>query len=268
MSEDLTQAGAETPAEDQSQTPAEPTFEDRALTMGWTPKEQFKGDPDKFVDAETFVKRGEEFLPFVKANNKRLEAALDRQTKETEKLKTTLAQFSEHHSKTEAKAYERAMRELQGQIAASAAAGDVQGVMNATDELSELRAEAKAGNTAPVQADEPPELTEWKAENKWFGTDKALTAATIAMGEEAVSDGFSGKALIKEVDRRLKAEFPNKFENPNRKLPGAVEGSGAAPRRAGKTYSDLPPEAKSACDDFTKRIPGFTREQYVKDFFS
>jgi hypothetical protein len=261
------EAGAAAEGADQHQDTT-PSFEDRALTMGWTPKEQFKGDPEKWVDAETFVRRGEEFLPFLKANNKRLEKALERSEAKLASMEQTMQRFAEHHTKTEQRAYERAVRELREQIATSSAAGDVQGVLNATDELAELQAEAKASakpaDNTP-QAD--PEFEAWRETAQWYGKDKPLSAAFDALCAEVYEDGYrTPKAGLKEAEKRLREQFPHKFENPNRRQPGAVEGGGAPPRKAGKTYSDLPPDAKAACDDFVKRGL-LTRETYVKDYF-
>jgi uncharacterized membrane protein YqaE (UPF0057 family) len=38
---------------------------DKATKMGWTPKTEFRGDPDKWRPADEFVERGENMLPFV-----------------------------------------------------------------------------------------------------------------------------------------------------------------------------------------------------------
>jgi hypothetical protein len=244
-----------------------PSAEDRALAMGWTPKGQFKGDPEKWVDAETFVKRGEEFVPFLKANNRRLEQALERQAKETEKLQATLSKFAEHHSRTEQRAYARALSDIEARLDAAAQSGDVQGVRDATEELVELRTEV-ATPSEPAQPDTPPEFVEWQEANPWFGKDKAKTAATAAIAQDVLTEGFTGKAQIKEVDKRLREKFPDWFENPNRRQAATVEGHGSPPRKAGKGYADLPSDAKAICDDFVKRVPGFTREKYCKDFFS
>ena len=46
--------------------------ETKARTMGWLPKEKFKGPESSWVDAEQYVKRGEEILPILKANNDKL----------------------------------------------------------------------------------------------------------------------------------------------------------------------------------------------------
>src|SRR3990167_3011505 len=48
-----------------------------ATGMGWSPKESWRGDPEKWIDAETFVARGREVLPILRANNKQLQAKVD-----------------------------------------------------------------------------------------------------------------------------------------------------------------------------------------------
>lgn len=252
---------------DAAVTDAPPSSEDRAAAIGWTPKEQFKGDPEKWIDADTFLKRGEEILPLLKANNRRLEQALEKQSKETAKVKATLERFAEHHSKTEQRAYERALQEIQDGIDQAAANGDVQGVRDGTERLVDLSKGAGSGAPAP---EANPDFDAWQEENPWFGKDKAMTAACAAIGDDVLADGYTGKAQIREVDRRMREAFPEKFAKPtnqNRNLPGAVEGAGAPRRSSGKTYSDLPADAKAACDDFVKRVPGFTRERYIKDYF-
>lgn len=272
---DLTSAEQDTDAQDAPpQQDDGPSVEDRALMMGWTPKDQFKGDPEKWVDAETFVKRGEEFLPFLKANNRRLEQALERESAKRASLEKAVSKAIEHVSKAEAKAYERAMRDIQARLDEAAAAGDVQGVREATDELVELAAEAKAeAKPAKDAAPEPnPDFEAWREENEWYGRDKALSAAFDALCKEVYEEGYTKpKAGLKEAMSRLKDEFPHKFtkpENPNRRQPAAVEGSGSTIRPRGKTYGDLPPEAKAMCDELCRDIKGFTREKYVREFFA
>src|SRR2546421_12509972 len=61
----------------------------KAKELGWAPKEEFRGNPEKWVDAETFLKRGEEILPLVKAQNRKLQnevTALQRENAETKGL--------------------------------------------------------------------------------------------------------------------------------------------------------------------------------------
>ena len=48
-------------------------IEEQALTLNWTPQDEFKGNPDKWVDAETFVKRHN----IKQSNNHELKAEVD-----------------------------------------------------------------------------------------------------------------------------------------------------------------------------------------------
>lgn len=83
-----------------------PSIEDRAKEMGWRPLSEFKGDESRFVDAETFVKKGEEVLPIIKANARKAEAELA-------DMRATFAEFKKYHSQTEQRAYQRAIRDLE-----------------------------------------------------------------------------------------------------------------------------------------------------------
>lgn len=237
--------------------PQELPAEDRALTMGWVPLEQFKGDPSRWVDAETFVKRGEEFLPFLKAANKRLEKELDT-------VKKSVKEFAEFHSKTEARAYERAMRDLEARQAAATEAGDVEAVREITQEIVTLGKDVKAPTDEAAEA--KALLDSWIAENSWYTKDAVMRGAAFAIADELAAEGIKDGAQLAEVAKRIKAEFPHKFENAKRREPGAVEGSTQAVKR-GKGRADLPADARAAMDRWVKQGL-ITEAQYCKDYFA
>ena len=56
--------------------------EQEARTLGWVPAEEFKGDPNRWVDAETFVERGHTVMPILRKNNERLETLVKQQAEE------------------------------------------------------------------------------------------------------------------------------------------------------------------------------------------
>lgn len=253
------------------QQDATPSYEDQALKMGWTPQSQFKGDPEKWVDAETFVKRGEEMLPFLKANNRRLEQALERANSKIEQMDKGLKSAIQQLSKADQRAYAKARAELEADLAHYAAAGDVDNVKAVTQDIVALEKETTGKAEEVEPQGEPAEFVAWKGENEWYGKDKALSAAFDALCAEVFEEGYTKpKAGLKEATARLKESFPEKFAkpvNPNRNGPAAVEGQGAPLRPRGKTYADLPSDAKAMCDELCRDIKGFTREQYVREFF-
>lgn len=245
-------------------------FTAEAKAQGWTPETEYHGKRP-WVDAETFVRRGEELAPFLQANNKALEKALKERDAELKAIRKTLEEFGEHHSKTEERAYKRVLAELTTRQAEAVENNDVTAVRAITEEISDLKAEAKAApkvQPADPNADFNAAYGPWLEANAWFETDKAMKAyATTLYGDFA--EHVPPDRRLAEITKAVKAEFPHKFTNPNRDLPGTVEGApnGGRPPR-GKSYSDLPPEAKAICDDFVKSIKGFTRERYVKDYFA
>ena len=72
----------------------------------------------------------------------------------------------------------------------------------------------------PVQQSQPqqpqydPKAVAWAEKNEWFGQDKMMTAAALALDAQLKEEGFdpADDDFYKEVDVRLKDTFPNKFE--------------------------------------------------------
>lgn len=58
-----------------------------------------------------------------------------------------------------------------------------------------------------------PKAQEWAERNKWFGSDRVMTQAALAIHEEIVSEGVNPVSDIyyRELDTRMKREFPHKF---------------------------------------------------------
>jgi len=241
-------------AEDQ---PAD--VEARARNLGWKPLDEFKGDEKDFIDASEFVRRGEEVLPIMKAANSKLE-------KQVQRLEKTLEKFAEHHSKTEARAYERALSDLEARQAEAVEANDHAAVKEITKEMVAL--EKEVAKPKADETDDEDLFESWKAENPWFDKDKGLRAAAIGIAEEIKNDFKDPVKQRAEVVKRIKADFPEKFTNPRRTQAAAVEGVGTGPKSTGKSYADLPAEAKKMCDEFVRDIKGFSKEKYVKEYFA
>lgn len=234
--------------------------EDRARDMGWRPKEEFKGDESRWVDAETFVKKGEEVLPIIKANFKKTEAELIA-------LKKDVAEFRKYHSETEKRAYARALRDLEERQAEAVEANDLKSVRAITKEITDLSKNVRTdGDDNPYATpDHAKAVSQWKGENPWFESDSVMTAAARVVADELEAAGVRGTEQMAEVAKRIRAEFPHKFENERRRAPAAVESS-TQTRKAGKTAADLPPEARSQMQKWVKSGL-LTEKQYLKDFF-
>jgi hypothetical protein len=72
----------------------------------------------------------------------------------------------------------------------------------------------------PVQQPQPqqpqydPKAVAWAEKNEWFGQDKMMTAAALALDAQLKEEGFdpADDDFYGEVDNRLKEAFPNKLK--------------------------------------------------------
>ncbi len=240
-----------------------------AEAMGWIPPTRFKGDPERFIDADVYVKRGEEVLPIVREQNKRLHAELDTLKSESaktrqalEKTQKAIDQMEEVHTVATQKAVEDARRQLKSQLAAASEAGDHEGVAELTDQLVKMTpATEKPKVGARVEPEEfkaPPDLQEWNAENPWFGTNKRKTALALGIAQELREAGetSTGRAFFDKVKAELDKELGTGPE-PVDKVSGARGGSDAGGGSARKgDYASMPADARAACDADAKRFVG------------
>ena len=104
----------------------------------------------------------------------------------------------------------------------------------------------QAIDTAPAQpqAQPDPRAQEWATDNKWFGTDKAMTYTAMSLHDEIVAEGFdaSSDEYYNEIDRRIRKEFPQKFEDqskPTQKVASAVRKTASGRRTVKLTPSQV-----------------------------
>lgn len=241
--------------------------EDKARKMGWRPQEDFKGDPERWVDAETFVKNGEERLPLLKDNNRKLEQKIANMEK-------TFQEFSEYHKKTieetSKREYDKAKRELKAQQRQAVEEGDTETFDRIEQEIAAIPKPEAPKPETPQQQNADPVVTDWIQENKWFDKDQTLRHFAISI-ENFLTTAYPGmdqSEVLKEVKDRTQQEFPEKFGNPKRTAPGAVySGNEPPPVKAGKkTFADLPEDAKAACKRYVDQKL-LTKDQYIKSYF-
>lgn len=238
--------------------------EEKARKMGWTPKEEFKGDPDKWRDAASFVERGETMVPILKKT-------VEKQDRKIAELEKSIKEFAEFHSKTEQRAYQKAFNDLKSRQIEAVSAGNAQAFIAIDQEIAELQKEASESPkiSVPKQDDSNPAYEEWVKRNRWAEEDAELAAYAETQADfmRKRGDKREGIEFLDAVKERVKKEYPDKFSNPRRSAAPSVEtGSPAQRKGGGKTYADLPAEAKAACDKFVKQF-GVKKEDYVKQYF-
>jgi cell division protein FtsB len=87
----------------------------------------------------------------------------------------------------------------------------------------------------PKAAKPDPRAQEWADKNEWFGSDEVMTYASFGIHRKLVEEeGFdpASDEYYSEVDKRMRSEFPNKFQ-PAKKSGGAqVAPAGASATRS------------------------------------
>jgi len=239
-----------------------PEAEKTASRFGWKPQDEWTGEPDGWVDAETFLSRGKEYNGFLRKENDRLNSRLS-------EVERSMQEFAEHHKKVAENAYKQAVKDLKEARKEAIRTGDTEAQLELEEKLEELGTQPPVAETkAPeISAESRAAFQEWTQRNSWFGPNKEATEFANDIGS-ALMGKVTGVEFLKRVERAVRAEFPDLFTNPNRTKAGAVDTSahGNTGSGKGKTYGDLPAEAKAACDKFVKN-KWTTREQYVKEFF-
>lgn len=259
---------AAAPAEVAEQAPAR-DFETEARAAGWVPEAEFKGErkPAVFVDAETFVKRGEELIPFIRKENKELKHQLD-------ETKADFAKRLERMEKVSAKTFEAQQRAHEAEIAkikreqrAAVASGD-------EAEFDRLEKVKDGLEKSAPKAEEPDEkLTpeqvlkakqdKFCAENPWMDEDKDpdLWDWVVARSQRHGRDQSKTFEQVMELTvADAKKQFPEKFGG---KRPGngqsAVDSGGdfAAAIGGGKAdpLAKLPAEARAQAKADMEKFP-------------
>ncbi len=237
-------------------------IEAKARNLGWVPKNEFNGNLSDWRDAPDFIQHGESTLPILRENIKRLHKKLDEQNK-------TISEFAKHYKTVEDRAFKRAVEKLKKERKAAVEAGDTQKFDKIDKEIEDLEKE-QASKPKETQSGNT-EFDSWAQDNTWYGDNIEMTIYANQAGQiiRGKHPNWSLSKVYDKVTQAVKEKFSGHFKNKARSHPASVEGgspgAGETPSDK-KTYADLPPEAKKACDRYVKEKL-LTKEQFVKDFF-
>src|SRR5579859_5251197 len=195
-----------------------------ALAQGWVPKSEYDGDPERFVDAGEFLRRGELFRK------------IESQSKELKDVRKALAEGDA----------ERVV-DLDDKI----------------DLVKDQQRQFQAEQVARVVPNEiHPELANWDSKNPWYETDKKMRAFADSLGSQ-LAGTMSPTEVLREVEKEVKERYKEKFRNPNREKPGAVEGVQPRAAVGGKAQYELTDTERTIMNTLVKQKV-LTEEQYIE----
>lgn len=250
--------------------------EEKALDKGWRPQSDFEGEPETWVDAGEFLRRGE-LMDRISDQTKQLRSASDK----INKLEASMDYLTEHNKKIAEREYDKAYNDLKQQKADAMGMGENLKVVEIDEKIADLK-EARKELDSDTVVKEPnrtqdnnqqlsPEMIQWKNDNTWYDDNPALAGAAdrIALDYLNLYPDKEGnfQAVLTHVSNKIREEFPEKF---NRSRPSAVNDvtsnrSYNKPRgRAKYTFNDLDEVQK----EIGKRLVDkgdMTMEKYIQD---
>lgn len=242
---------------EQVEQPEITSIEQRAIEMGWRPKEEFNGDEDDFIDAKEFVRRQPLF------------DKISKQSEQLRRVHESLNQFKLHYNQVEQSAYERAIRDLKAQQKDAIKEGDLERYHELQEDIDAQKEQVQALKEVqpePVSTGEThPEFQAWTNRNPWYTSTAYMKAYADEVGVRLARQGVAPAEVLKQVEKAVREEFPSKFRNSNKDTAPQLESSGKGSSRSGsgKEYSLTEQERKIMN---TLCVPGgLTKEQYIAD---
>ena len=136
---------------------------------------------------------------------------------------------------------------------------------NATTQTNEQQSQEATpqARQTPQRQELDPKLQSWLDKNKWFGQDMVMTRGAQAIHEQVVSeDGLdpSTDDYYREIDKRMRVEFPHKFQSDRKVAQTVAPANGKAVSSGRKKQIELTPGQVAFAKKM--RIP---LEQYAKE---
>ncbi len=259
---------AEKPKEEKEEQPAvgDSIVNEIATSWGWKPKDEFYGNPDRWVDAKTFIENERLISTTRHDKGKKLELDIRDLTKMMKNMKS----HQEKVRKADIDNLTEKLTEKKNQLIAE---GDVEGVGKIDEQLGKVS--DMANEEADDSDDETPKLsplyTEWVEKNDWYGKDVQLSnlADKIAEDYKELPLDKMLKLVDKEIARETDKRKINKESLKTKDAPGkdvATVAGGAHNTKIKKkyTFSDLSFEQKKICENY-ENIGLYKRQEFVDE---
>tara|TARA_R110000850_G_scaffold255366_1_gene381086 strand:- start:155 stop:1054 length:900 start_codon:yes stop_codon:yes gene_type:complete len=178
---------------------------------------------------------------------------------ENTKLKTQVKNLDKGYVNSEESRIKSQVAEVKQQYREAYDAGDSEAMFAAQEQLSQMtlmqervrvakqRLAVQESEPASQEAQQPaaapqqkaakpdPRAQDWADKNEWFGSDEVMTYASFGIHRKLVEEeGFdpSSDEYYSEVDKRMRSEFPQKFQAAKRSGGAQVAPAGASATRS------------------------------------
>jgi hypothetical protein len=250
------------------------------------PRKKAAEDDDELASySETVKKRINKLTYKAREAERREQEALDYakavkvELDEIRKRETTLSKSFENEASTRLSAQEQLFRD---QLKFAVDSGDVDKQVEIQTNLVRLATERERLRSyqvyrqqeaeAPVRQVPPPpsprqsapdpKAEAWAQNNKWFGNDRAMTREALDIHNDLLQEGYvaTGDDYYRELDKRIRQEFPHKFAQTTAKKPNNPVAS-ARPTQVKRSSGDV--ELSETQKTIAKRL-GVSYDDYKR----
>ena len=251
------------------ETTTDDKVETLAKEMGWQPKEDFNGDEANYVDAESFIKKGQDIQDSMRKS-------LKDQKRQLSDMSDSLVELKSHNErvfKAEVGRLKKELAELTDQKKLAIQDGNVEKVNELDgqiDTVKESIAAPEKTDSGEKASSSPGDFEEWVADNKWYDDDIEMTSYADTLA--AKHEGAPFKRIAALVTKQVKEMFPDRFPAPasttttqNTNISQSrVEGAGKKTTTTKFTEADLTDSQKNIMAQFAKQGI-MTKKQYIED---
>lgn len=265
-------------AEGAAAVPDQAAIEAEAREVGWVPKDQFRGPVDRWTDAKEFLDYAGKAVPALKATNRRLSRDMeDLRRKNAEydgKFKAqeaTLKVLSDNQVTAAVTDLKEQQTELQTSIDAAIERNDLKEYNRLRDELDLVKEKirnppkpavdsaAATAQAGPVDVMNSPEYRQFEQDNPWFKDNSMMAAAAVAAMAELNKRPEAKTMSLSQKFAHVETETKKAFGMATARRDVKVDGGGGGGNTGGdggRSYHDLPPDAKEACNSMASRFVG------------
>ena len=251
------------------------TDEVLAMDHGWRPKGEWAGDPEDWVSAKEFNRRGELFARIAKYGA------------ENREMRESLKKLFNHNRQLFDAGYKKALTDLKSQRAEAIEEGDTKKLVQVEDEIDNLKGEheraikefdsSMAVDTSKTGPNEQQLVVfnQWADSNSWYGKNADLTKVADGIAQQMVAKAKASGTnvdyakLLNQVAKEVRENNPDYFTTEKRQ--SAVEGGSKSvvTRKPGGTgrysLSNIPEEEREIARTIMSST-GLKEEEYVKQY--
>lgn len=219
-----------------------------ASEMGWSPKDKWQGDPDKWKPAADFIRTGHDI-------QKTLSRELKGVKQEVERFGRVAADITEERVRQRDEHWQNKLTE-------AVDAGDHDAARQATNEIKKLAVQR------PATEGLAPETRDWIARNEWFNSDPLAQ-----MRAKEITDRLHYLPIAEQLaqaERAIRKEFPEHFAAQGKQPPATQTGASrkAAPSNRARGFADMPADSQQMAKDMVRRNPSVTLEAIAASYWA